>query len=203
MATPTVIAVSGKQRSGKDFFARHLLDLAPSFHRRGLADNLKVSWLRVNDPVEYLAAMKEGEEGVIRYVDSIKSASDVRRSLIDYGQEKRHSDDDYWTNQVLGYIWSNSAVRGFIVPDVRLVSEVGRLQRAEEEGDINLLLVRMEASEEVRRYRGGLSNSDDPSECELDSFDSWDYIVRNEGSECLSQHAASVLAMTGYLPSMQ
>jgi phosphomevalonate kinase len=151
----TLIALSGKQFSGKDSLCQLLLDLLPDFRRVGLADALKA---------EYAA-----HKGLTVAEVEHRKATDpnTRGELIAWGQARRAEDPDYWVKQVLAQPGHK------IVTDMRYRNEYERFRQ---EG---AFLIRVEADRAVRAQRGTLAYEADPSETELDAITDWDWVAVN------------------------
>jgi Phosphomevalonate kinase/AAA domain len=140
-----IIAISGKQRSGKDTLCQALLTHFPNFKRVGLADALK-------DEYSELTGMPRDE------VDANKnSRPEIRKELIDLANRRKEEDRGYWTKKVM-YGPDNN----IIVPDIRFHHEYYAFIMN------NAYMIRIETPREIRATRGVLSNEDDPSEIDLD-----------------------------------
>lgn len=150
-----IITLSGKQFCGKDTVAKVLLEKLPDFRRIGLADAIKI---------------KYSEKTGLSIDEIEKNKSKYRPDLIALGNQGRAADEDFWLNTILE---KNENV---IVPDVRMPHEVKRFK------ENNAFCIRVEASAQIREKRGILSKENDYTETALDNFDSWDYIIKNEGT---------------------
>lgn len=170
-----IIAISGRQRSGKDSLCDLLVQELPDFARVAFADPLKQQY---GDTVGM----------TLQQVEAIKCNPAVRRVLIDIGAQGRAKSLTYWVNKAI-----EGSTGNIVIPDLRFVSEAGRLRQLQAEGSAKVFLVRVNADRAVRGKRGTLSNEDDPSEVELDNFDQWDYELSNEGApHDLKLHARAI-----------
>lgn len=183
----TIIAISGKQGAGKDYLADILITQCAaqgrSFTRAGLADALKVEWGRAN-----LTDFKhESPAVIIAQVDWQKNRiPEVRRQLIDYGQEKKVGCPFYWVDRLL-----ETTVGDIVVPDMRFLCEVERFQEQREHGD-RVFLFRLECPRELRASRRTLCHENDVSETELDHYRDWTAVVHNDGRTDIVSEAAFV-----------
>lgn len=144
------ILISGKQRSGKDFTASFIEEYTQGqFKRVGLADALKNEYSQIT--------------GIPRdCIEVIKNISSIRQQLILLGQaRKKDGNRNYWLDQV--------PKSGALIADVRYTEEVDYFKDA--------IKIRIECPREIRAQRGTLTNETHPSECELDSYDNWDYMI--------------------------
>ena len=146
-----IIVISGKQYSGKDTFAKILLEKLDGFKRIGIGDAIKLEYGR--------------KKGLT--FDEIESNKHLYRAdLIELGNYGRSIDCDYWLKNLAG-------MDKIIVPDVRVEHELNFFKAR------GAFLLRVESSEENRAKRGVLTNADDFTETALDSYLGWDFIVDN------------------------
>lgn len=150
-----IIVISGKQFSGKDTFAKFLLEFLPNFRRIGIADSIKLEYGKLNN---------------LTFEEIEKNKHLYRADLIELGNWGRAQDDNYWLNKII------EADGSVIVPDIRLPKE---LEIFKSHGAISM---RIEAPRENRGTRGVLVKEDDPTETTLDGVKDWDYIVENGGT---------------------
>lgn len=150
-----LIAISGKQYTGKDLFADLLLEGLPEFRKAPLARGIKMEFAALYDLTP----------------EEIENNKSVYRSgLITLGQRRRQQDPNYWIKKVLE------------IPGPKIISDL-RLEREYEIfRQRGAFLIRLEAHRDVRAQRGELVREDDPTECELDQVTDWDLVVENNGS---------------------
>jgi len=150
-----IIILSGKQFSGKDTVAKFLLEFMPTYKRIGIGDAIKLEY---------------GKKHGLTFDEIEKNKHLYRADLIELGNWGRSQDPDYWLKKI---VEQDSNV---IVPDIRVPHE---LELFKQHGAI---AIRVEAPRENRALRGTLVKEDDPTETLLDSIDTWDYIVKNDGT---------------------
>lgn len=151
-----IICLSGKQYSGKDTLAKVIMQAIPSFKRVAIGDAIKLEFGRLNN---------------LTYETIDKNKGKYRTGLIELGNKGRNIHPDYWLNKIIELDYD------VIVPDVRLIHEAEVFKNA------GAYLIRVEASEETRSKRGIITNSNDATECELDLYNGFDYIISNEKDE--------------------
>lgn len=150
-----IICISGKQYCGKDTLAKILIDNLVNFKRIGIGDAIKIEFGKQNGLT----------------CDEINSNKGIYRTgLIKLGDYGRSLDPDYWLKKIL------EMNENIVIPDIRLIHEAEVFKKA------GAYLIRVEASYDVRSKRGVITNSDDPTECELDNYEGFDYKIHNEGN---------------------
>jgi len=148
-----IIAISGKQYSGKDTLAKLLLEDLKDYKRIGIGDAIKIEY---------------GKRNNLTFAEIEKNKHLYREDLIKLGNWGRNIDDKYWLKNLIGF-------DKIIVPDVRVPFEVDFLKQN------GAFLVRVEADIESRKKRGTLVNADDTTETALDNYRGWDIVVSNNG----------------------
>lgn len=168
MAKTTVVALSGKMRSGKSFVANHLIE-HHGFQRLTFAGPLK----------DDIRAMGFPEWAVQQKPDWMRLLMQV------YGQAWRAIDPDHWVNQLLidlrnasidvqgDLLAGTNAERRFVIDDLRFRNEAQALREWETQTkDVKL----------IRLYRlgdpGKVAFTEDISETGLDHWENWDAIVQ-------------------------
>lgn len=159
-----IICLSGKQYSGKDTLAKILLEKLPTFKRIAIGDAIKIEY---------------GKKHNLTYDEIDKNKGIYRTGLIELGNWGRSVDPDFWLKKV---IEMNSDI---IVPDVRLPHEAEVFKGA------SAFLIRVEASYEARSKRGVITNANDKTECALDDYKDFDFIISND-SDCEALKLASI-----------
>lgn len=158
-----IIGISGKKQAGKDsateYFISNLLKRYDKCIRIGFADALK------DEVVEGCGISREFlEEHKVNFRLIMQGwGTDFRRELFS---------KDYWLIKLgcklVEYKNTNTLI---IVPDVRFKNEAQLIR------DCNGLLIR------IQRDKKAFEELDiHASECELDSYDEFDYVVDNNGS---------------------
>jgi phosphomevalonate kinase len=150
-----IIAIAGKQYSGKDVLTRLLLEGLPNFTQIPLAGAIKKKYAIQN-------------QLTLSEIEANKAFH--RPGLIALGDWGRKQDPDYWLKQV----FSESGHK--IISDVRLKREYDLLR---EKG---AFLIRLNADREVRAQRGQIVRESDPTELELDAVHDWDAVLTNNGT---------------------
>jgi phosphomevalonate kinase len=162
----SIIALAGKQYSGKDTVAELLQQALPLYTVMPIARAIKEEFARSRN---LSLAEVEAEK------------SKFRGDLIALGQQRRQQDPDYWLKQVL------EAPGSKIISDVRLKQEFDILKRR------GAFLIRVQASREVRALRGEITHEGDPTETELDQVMDWEAEIENSGSYEALQKTVSAL----------
>ncbi len=155
MRKASIIAISGKQFSGKDQLTEILIKHLPNFTQIPLALAIKQAY---------------GEKYGLSLDEIEANKAQHRPGLIKLGDWGRSQDPDYWLKQVL------ESSGNKIISDVRLKREYDLLKAQD------AFLIRLEASREIRSQRGTLVSENDLTECDLDNTSHWDALLRNEGS---------------------
>lgn len=147
-----IIVLSGKQYSGKDTVAKIIIEKFSNFKRIGIGDAIKIAY---------------GKKHCLTF-DEIEANKHIyRNSLIELGDWGRKQDADYWLKSIV------NMESDIVVPDVRLVHEIELFK------SYGAYSIRVEATEESRKLRGTITNADDLTECALDSYKNWSYVIDN------------------------
>lgn len=164
-----LIAISGKQFSGKDMFTDFLIDACPNYMKMPIARAIKNEFAQL-----YHLTPDDIEAQKATY----------RSALIALGQRRRLKNPDYWIEQVM------KTPGPKIISDMRLKHEYDFFKAH------GAFCIRIEADREVRANRGRLVAESDPTECELDNVTGWDAIIINDSSpEELRQKAQDIAQM--------
>lgn len=150
-----IIALSGKQFSGKDTVAKILLEKLTSFKRIGIGDAIKIEY---------------GKQKNLTFDEIEANKSQYRADLIELGNKGRAISPNYWLEKIIELDYN------LIVPDLRVPDELQILKNA------GAITIRVEASKEVRSLRGELVKEDDPTETSLDGISDWDFVIQNDSS---------------------
>jgi len=155
LASVEIIGISGKQFSGKDVLTAMLLKHLPGFRQVPIAAAIKQRYAKINSLT----------------LDEIEThKADHRAGLIALGDQGRSQDPDYWLHAVLNTPGKK------IVSDIRLQREAALFRR------YGAFLIRLNADRSIRAHRGRLQKEDDPTECELDTWPDWDWVLSNNGT---------------------
>jgi phosphomevalonate kinase len=150
-----IIAISGKQYSGKDMLADLILVRLPEFQKIPLALAIKVAYAK-----QHQLTLEELEANKAQH----------RPGLIALGNWGRTQDPDYWLKQVL------TRPGKILISDMRLKREYDLLKQQ------GAFLIRLEADRGIRATRGQIVSEDDATENELDSVTDWDLMLNNNQS---------------------
>jgi len=147
-----IIIFSGKQYSGKDTAGKVFLEELTDYRRCAMGDIIKLEYGRLNG-----LSFDEIEANKAQY----------RAGLIELGNRGRAQSADYWLEKII------SQDGKIIVTDVRVPHEYDVFKAAK------AIMIRIEASRDVRAMRGTLVGEDDITEIGLDNVTDWDYVVEN------------------------
>ncbi len=150
-----IIAISGKQFSGKDAATEILLKLLPNFKRVAIGDAIKMEYSKRTG-----LSIEEIEKNKPVY----------RPDLIALGDEGRAISPDFWLKKLIELDYD------IIIPDMRLKKEL-KLFR-----ENNAVTIRVEASREARALRGNIVKEDDLTETDLDDVKDWDFVIENSST---------------------
>lgn len=146
-----IIVISGKQYSGKDTFAKILLEKLDGFKRVGIGDAIKIQY---------------GRDNGLSFDEIELNKHLYRADLIELGNYGRSIDGDYWLKNL-------ADMDKIIVPDVRVEHELNFFKSR------GAFLLRVESNLQNRSKRGILINADDDTETALDNYNDWNYVIEN------------------------
>ncbi|XP_032254595.1 phosphomevalonate kinase [Halichoerus grypus] len=164
-----VLLVSGKRKSGKDFVAEALRS------RLG-ADVCAV--LRLSSPLKEQYAQEHGLD-FQRLLGASVYKEAYRRDMIRWGEEKRQADPGFFCRKVVEGV----SQPVWLVSDTRRASDIQWFREAY--GAVTRT-VRVVALEQSRQQRGWVFTAgvdDAESECGLDNFGAFDWVIENHGDE--------------------
>jgi len=153
-----IVGISGKRRSGKTLLADMLMR-EYGFVHLSLAGPLKEEVRRVFD------LDHDHTDGILKEVLVERLGATPREIMIEYGKQKRSKDPLYWIKRLQQTILATpqAQLRNFVVSDIRFKNEAAWIQKH------HGYLVRLERDQ---LYTGAPIN--DPSEMDLDDYDSFD-----------------------------
>ncbi|XP_015358300.1 phosphomevalonate kinase [Marmota marmota marmota] len=172
-----VLLFSGKRKSGKDFVTEALQS------RLG-ADICAI--LRLSGPLKEQYAQEHSLD-FQRLLDASTYKEAYRRDMIRWGEEKRRADPGFFCRKIVEGVSQPI----WLVSDTRRVSDI---QWFREAYGAAMQTVRVFASEQSRQQRGWVFTpgvDDAESECDLDDFGDFDWVIENHGDE---QHLEEQLA---------
>lgn len=147
-----IIVFSGKQYSGKDTAGKVFLEELSGYKRCAMGDIIKLEYGRLNG---------------LSYDEIEANKAQYRAGLIELGNWGRAQSPDYWLEKII------SQKGKIIVTDVRVPHEYDVFKAA------GAVMIRIEASRDVRAKRGTLVGESDITEVGLDDVTDWDYVVEN------------------------
>ncbi|KAK1329140.1 LOW QUALITY PROTEIN: hypothetical protein QTO34_011319 [Cnephaeus nilssonii] len=159
-----VLLFSGKRKSGKDFVTEALQS------RLG-ADVCAV--LRLSGPLKEQYAQEHGLN-FQRLLDASGYKEAYRRDMILWGEARRQADPGFFCRKVVEGV----SQPVWLVSDTRRVSDIQWFREA------HGATVRVVASEQSRQQRGWVFTpgvDDGESECGLDNFGDFDWVIENDG----------------------
>lgn len=180
MSLLTVILVSGKRYAGKDYtadlLAVHLERTTGQRIVRGsFAEQLKRAYAEIHS-LSYERLMTDASYKELHRPGLIKLATDER--AINPG---------VWVERLLKP-WTGQLTYPtiMIVSDCRFLNEYETCQKFTD----RVFPIRVNANDSVRIDRGWRHSAkvdDDPSECQLDSFEHWRFVIQNNGQATYNQ----------------
>ncbi|CAE1170995.1 PMVK [Acanthosepion pharaonis] len=190
MAIPELVFVfSGKRKSGKDFVAS-LLQQNFTQSRCGI--------MRLSEPLKKQYAL-ENKLAYEQLLDSSSYKEKFRADMIKWGEEKRDKEPDYFCRLATSFRLTSEANKPiWIISDARRPTDIEYFHRNYPN---QVRTVRIIADESVRQQRGFhfVAGVDDAvSECGLDSFQHWDFIITNNGDA--NQLNSQIKAMIQSIP---
>ncbi|CAG2100329.1 unnamed protein product [Medioppia subpectinata] len=169
----TVLLISGKRKSGKDF----CVDLLSKY----LSDFVV---FRIAAPIKRQFAKDHGLD-FDRLLDATHYKEDYRQQMVVWSERIRASDPNYFLRLTIEE--SNAKCKSiWILSDTRRLCDVQYFKANQEFKDSRVLAIRISASVETRVKRGWSFTAgidDKETECGLDSYTDWDYVIDNDGSE--------------------
>ncbi len=154
----TLIGLSGKAHSGKDFIADRCVDMF-GWRKMKLADPLKKMCR------DMFGLSVEQTDGSLKEAIQFGSTIAPRRLMINIGQLGREVDQNFWVNKLKAEILKTPQAQlgTFVIADVRFINEAEWIKKH------GGLLVRLERAVELRG-----EDINDPSETELDDYEGFD-----------------------------
>lgn len=166
-----VLLFSGKRKSGKDF-------VTDALQSRLGADVSAI--LRLSGPLKEQYAQEHNLD-FQRLLDATTYKETYRQDMIRWGEEKRQADPGFFCRKVIEGI----SQPVWLVSDARRLSDIQWFLEAY--GPLTQT-VRVVATEKSRQQRGWVfmpGVDDAESECGLDNFGTFDWVIENHGDEQL------------------
>ncbi|XP_008046776.1 phosphomevalonate kinase [Carlito syrichta] len=164
-----LLLFSGKRKSGKDFVTEAL-------QSRLRVDVCAV--LRLSSPLKKQYAQEHGLD-FQRLLDASAYKEAYRKDMIRWGEERRQADPGCFCRSIVKGV----SQPVWLVSDTRRVSDI---QWFRETYGATVYTVRVVASEQSRQQRGWVFTpgvDDVESECDLDNFGVFDWVIENHGDE--------------------
>lgn len=180
-----LIALSGKQFSGKDSIFNAINYIDQRAKRFALADSLKIEFAN-NFEERYGGVNFADDKERVEWANAVKKTEKGRAELIRTGREAFEKNPHYWVDIVCGQIIASDCNIA-VCTDMRFEHEYKRFKQFCSFNQIAFIPIRIEADRFIRQQRAKtigavLSNEQDKSETELDAGFFWDLIVKNNGS---------------------
>uniref|UniRef100_A0A8R1YWL5 Phosphomevalonate kinase n=1 Tax=Pristionchus pacificus TaxID=54126 RepID=A0A8R1YWL5_PRIPA len=199
--TRILLLISGKRKSGKDFFSNLLMERLSTKWKTvvvGLSHSLKEEYASIN--VLNLLRIRKYRHSVIierltglNYSELITSGDykeRYRREMIKWGEEIRKADPAYFVRKALS---SASDADVVIVSDCRRKSD---MENMEENRRVTVRVSSLLSSRLSRGFIFKEGIDDGESECGLDEYDHFDVKVQNDGdSASLYEDVAKIEVM--------
>jgi len=164
-----IFMISGKRKSGKDFVSDLL--------KEKFGDESVL--IRIAGPIKHSYALANGLD-YSRMLTAEDYKEKYRVQMVKYQTEKMAEDGAFFCKKALSFYEANK-FPVWIVSDLRRPEELNFFRLKYQD---KMVLVRVEASEEVRSSRGfefcpGID--DKPTECALDDYSLWHLRLDNNG----------------------
>lgn len=174
------IAISGKQGVGKNLLSEFIIKnykyKDKHFTSLAFADNLKFMVKEIFDVEKDLHP-------------------NSREILQLFGKIGRLSNPLYWINPILEDI-NDFPKDNYIITDLRFKNEADELKNN------NFFIIRINASDDIRKERREIRNEDDISETDLDNYD-FDYYFNGDLDKDTENYKIEVKKMLGHLIKLQ
>lgn len=168
-----VLLISGKRKSGKDF----CVDLLTN----ELSDYVV---FRIAGPIKKQFA-KDHNLDFDKLLDSTQYKEDYRQQMVEWSENIRKTDPNFFLRLAIDE--SNARSKSiWILSDARRLCDIEYFKTSEEFQNTTILSIRICASIETRVERGWAFTpgiDDKETECGLDSYRDWNYVIDNDGSD--------------------
>eukprot|EP00117_Sycon_ciliatum_P037846 scpid54792/ scgid28223/ Phosphomevalonate kinase len=170
-----VVVLSGKRKSGKDYFADVL--------KKRLGDAACI--VRLSGPLKRAYAEEHGLD-YQRLLDASDFKEKYREDMIAWGEARRRHDHGFFCRRAVQEV--PAACRVVIVSDARRKTDVAWFEERRDAAarGVPTVFVRIGATLAARTARGWAftANVDDAeSECSLDDYTGFDVLVENSGGD--------------------
>ncbi|CAL8100649.1 unnamed protein product [Calicophoron daubneyi] len=173
------LVFSGKRKSGKDFTVKLLTDMLAQAHTSYVT-------LHLSEPIKSYYAAKHNLN-LVELMSSGTYKESYRKQMVEWGEEQMRHDPHIFARKSLSRALSDfppsSPPRLIVVADARRLTDLDYFSKVC--GRPHCLFIRICASDQIRAERGWtfVSDIDDATtECGLDGFGDWDFVLLND--EC-------------------
>lgn len=173
-----ILLLSGKRKSGKDFVERLLLERFPN----------SILSFRISSPIKKEFARERN----LDYEELLTSSSykeNYRHKMVEWSESVRRTDPNYFLRLAIieAYEKINGSERKiWLLNDARRFCDLKYFSDPTEinlDGDCEVITIRITANDAVRKQRGWIFDDKidtKPTECGLDSYQSWTYQIHND-----------------------
>jgi len=168
-----VILISGKSKSGKDFLAKRIIEYFPTSLLLHINESLKHEYIKTH-----------GDQD---------SSDTYRKNMIKWGEDKYREDPTIFCRMMIEQndqlclkypIW--------IIDDVKYHAEIEFFKKYFND---RLLLVRIEASNDIRQKRGWNDQIDVNDDSQLDTNVQWSFVFSNNEEDNFNEQMNNLLKM--------
>ncbi|KAF1597549.1 UNVERIFIED_CONTAM: Phosphomevalonate kinase, partial [Eudyptes robustus] len=168
-----LVGFSGKRKSGKDYVSDELI-------KKGENLGLRIVRRGVSYPLKEEYGVEHNLDGE-RLKFDFEYKEKVRKEMVVWGEQIRSKDPAYFCRKTVEAVTDLSSVDILIISDCRRPTDLLYFK-----SHFNAVFLRVEADIETRKERGwefqdGVDNSE--SECGLDDYKCWDFLIENNGDE--------------------
>ena len=178
-----VLIISGKRKSGKDFF----VDLLQQY----LNDYVV---LRIASPMKRQFAEERGLD-FDKLLDSSSYKESYRKDMVEWSERLRANDSCLPLRLAIDEL--NAREKSiWILSDARRLCDIQFFKTSEEFRNSKIVTIRICASIETRMKRGWVFTEcidDKETECGLDSYEEWDHVITNDDKEDLMRHMQTII----------
>ena len=168
-----VLLISGKRKSGKDYcvdlLTKHLSDFVV---------------FRIAGPIKKQFAKDHGLD-FDKLLDATLYKENYRQKMVEWSERLRASDPNCFLRLAI----EDSKAREksiWILSDARRLVDIDYFKTSEEFKRCKILTIRICAPNATRTERGWIFTEgidDKETECGLDCYEDWDFVIQNDGSE--------------------
>lgn len=174
-----VILLSGKRKSGKD----HISTLITNYV--GHARIRHVAILRIAAPIKERFSVANKLD-FTRLLDASDYKEKFREAMVDWSEKYREDKgwDCFLKRAIIDQRAKHKAI--WILNDARRPCDLEYFENDPTFANTQIIKIRVEASETIRMSRGWkfqYNIDDKPTECGLDDYDDWTYVITNNSND--------------------